>query len=144
MLGVVHKSHNHFRWSREAPPLPHIILSSLPHPLFNPARAESATSVTGRLCPHSGEGKTFWRVGRVSFRKTTITRKRKVEKSFRRSDMSHLSEGYRRVVDKIWGRMESYRIRFSGPKKSVHFLMDIMFWPRPGKVVQRKKYPFPK
>ena len=30
-----------------------------------------------------------------------------------------------------------------GPKKNVHFLILTMFWPRPEKVVQRKKLPFP-
>jgi len=29
-----------------------------------------------------------------------------------------------------------------GPKKGVHFLPLTMFWPRPEKVVQRKKGPF--
>ena len=31
-----------------------------------------------------------------------------------------------------------------GPKKEAHFCTLTMFWPRPGKVVQRKEYPFPK
>ena len=43
-----------------------------------PARARA---VTGRQCPHSGEGKTFWRVDRDVFTKTAITRDKKVEKS---------------------------------------------------------------
>jgi len=31
-----------------------------------------------------------------------------------------------------------------GPKKGSHFLGFTMFWPRPKKVVQRKKGPLPK
>ena len=31
-----------------------------------------------------------------------------------------------------------------GPKKGGHFLKLTMFWPRPEKVVQRKKVPLPK
>ena len=31
-----------------------------------------------------------------------------------------------------------------GPKKGIYFLKFTMFWPRPEKVVQRKKVPLPK
>ena len=31
-----------------------------------------------------------------------------------------------------------------GPKKGTHFFTLTMFWPRPEKVVQRKKVPLPK
>ena len=48
-------------------------------------RAESARAVTGRRCPHSGEGKT----------KTAVTPERKVGKSFPRWEMNGLSEGYK-------------------------------------------------
>ena len=46
-------------------------------------RAESARAVTGRQCPHSGEGEDFLtrRPGFFFFTKTAITRKQKVEKS---------------------------------------------------------------
>ena len=36
------------------------------------------------------------------------------------------------------------KIRIFRPKKNVHFLFEIMFKPRPGKVVQRKSTRFPK
>ena len=36
------------------------------------------------------------------------------------------------------------KIEILGPKKGDHFLILIMFWPRPKKVVQRKKVPLPK
>ena len=50
-----------------------------------------------------GRGKTFWRVGLVSFIfKGTVTWKRKVEKSIPRCEMDRLSEGYKWAVDKIW------------------------------------------
>ena len=37
--------------------------------------------------------------------KTNVTRKRKVEKSIPRCEMERLSEGYKRVIDKIGGPM---------------------------------------
>ena len=36
---------------------------------INWLRAESARAVTGRWCPHSGEGEHFWRVNRIFLRK---------------------------------------------------------------------------
>ena len=41
--------------------------------------AESARAFTNRRCPHSGGGKTFWRVGCFFFTKTATPRKQKVE-----------------------------------------------------------------
>ena len=44
-------------------------------------RAESAGAVTGRRCPHSGEGEDFL-MGQLNFfTKTAVTTERKVEKS---------------------------------------------------------------
>ena len=79
---------------------------------------------------------------------------------------SHNSETKRRKIDPEVGNEPSLRglqtgrsqnlgpysknrifgpkTEISGPKKSVHFLRHTMFWPRPEKVVQRKKLPFPK
>ena len=62
--------------------------------------------------------------------------------------MECLSEGYKQAIDKIWGPMAKKRIlgpkaEFLGPKKK-HFLIQTMFWPGPGKVVQTKKHPLPK
>ena len=72
---------------------------------------------------------------------------RRAEKSLPRLEMNGLSEGYKRTVNQNWGRMA--KIGFFGqnldfgPKISVHFLILTMLWPRPEKVVQRKKLPFP-
>ena len=62
--------------------------------------------------------------------------------------MNCLSEGYKQDVDQNWGRMANIGLlgknqRFWAPQKT-HFLILTMFLPRPGKVVQRKKYPVPK
>ena len=43
-------------------------------------RAESARAVTGRRCPHSGEGKDFLSCQLDFFTKTAVTPERKVEK----------------------------------------------------------------
>ena len=63
-------------------------------------RAESARAVTGRWCPHSGEGEDFLMRLPSFLTKTTVTRKRKVKKSISRCKMNSLSEGYKRAVDK--------------------------------------------
>ena len=83
------------------------------------------------------------------FTETAVTPERKVEKSFPRWEMNGYSEGYKWVMDQNWGRMAKIgffgpKNKISGPKKRIHFLLDTMFWPPPGKVVQRIKYPFPK
>ena len=41
-------------------------------------------------------------------------------------------------------RIFGLKTKFSGPKKNIHFFTLTMFWRRPGKVVQTKKYPFSK
>ena len=45
-------------------------------------RAESARAVTGRRCPHSGEGEDFLTGQLNFFTETAVTPERKVEKSF--------------------------------------------------------------
>ena len=64
--------------------------------------------------------------------------------------MNHLSEGYKRAVGPltkigvVWQKLDfGPQTKILGPKKN-KFLMETMFWPRPGKIVQRKKLPFPK
>ena len=48
--------------------------------LLSSPRAESARAVTGRRCPHSGEGEDFCDASTVFFfTKTAVTRKRKVK-----------------------------------------------------------------
>ena len=111
-------------------------------------RAESARAVTGRRCPHSGEGEDFL-MGQLNFfTKTAVTPERKVKKSIPRWEMNGLSEGYKWVIGENWGRMSKIgflaKNRDFGPKKMLHFCTLTMFWPRPEKVVQRKKVPLPK
>ena len=62
--------------------------------------------------------------------------------------MNRLSEGYKRVGDQNWGCIAKIknqifwpRIEIFGPK-NIHFWLDTIFWPRLGKVVQRKKYQY--
>ena len=55
-------------------------------------RAESIRAVTGRQCPHSGEGEDFL-TGQLNFFMETVTPERKVEKSFPRSEINHHAEG---------------------------------------------------
>ena len=57
-------------------------------------RAESARAVTGRRCPHSGEGEDFL-MGQLNFfTKTAVTPERKVEKSIPRWEINRHAEGY--------------------------------------------------
>ena len=56
-------------------------------------RAESARAVTGRQCPHSGEGEDFL-MGQLNFfTKTAVTPERKVEKSIPRWEINRHAEG---------------------------------------------------
>ena len=79
-----------------------------------------------------------------------VTWELKVEKLFPRWEMNGHSEGYKQAVDQNWSHMAKIgflaKNRDFGPKKRLHFLAlgFTMFWPRPEKVVQRKKLPFPK
>ena len=104
-------------------------------------RPESAGAVTGRRCPHSGEGEDFLTGQPDFFTKTAVTPEQKVEKSFPRWEMNGHSEGYKWVIDQNWGRMA--KIGFFGQKprfwaqKKAHFCTLAMFWPRLEKVVQR-------
>ena len=57
-------------------------------------RAESARAVTGRRCPHSGEGEDFLTSQPFFlFTKTAVTPERKVEKSFPRWEINRHVEG---------------------------------------------------
>ena len=112
-------------------------------------RAESARAVTGRRCPHSGKGEDFLTGQLNSFTETAVTPEQKVEKSIPRWDINRHSEGYKWAIDQNWGRMAKIgfldqKTKILGPKKGVHFSGFTMFWPRPEKVVQRKKLPLPK
>ena len=55
--------------------------------------AESARAVTGRRCPHSGNGKDFL-TGQPDFStETAVTPERQVEKSFLRSEINRYTGG---------------------------------------------------
>ena len=71
-------------------------------------RADGARAVTGRRCPHSGEGEDFL-TGRPDFvTETAVTPERKVEKSIPRWEMNRHSEDYKWVIDQDWGRMAKF------------------------------------
>ena len=68
-------------------------------------RAESARAVTGRWCPHSGEGGDFL-MGQLNFfSKTAVTPERNVEKWIPRWEINRHAEGWKWVIDQNWGRM---------------------------------------
>ena len=106
-------------------------------------------AVTGRQCPDSGEGEDFLTGQLNFFTKTAVTLEREVKKSIPRWEMNGHAKGYKWVIDQNWGRMAKIgffgqKPRFWAQKKMLHFLMETMFWPRPGKVVRRKKVLLPK
>ena len=87
-----------------------LLLTCYPHlPQFKALlvspRAESTRAVTGRRCPHSGEGEDFLMGQRNLFTKTAVTPERKVEKSIPRWEINGHSEGYKWVIDRNWGRI---------------------------------------
>ena len=56
-------------------------------------RAESVRAVTGRRCPHSGEGEDFLTGQLNFFTETAVTPERKVEKSFPMWEINRHAEG---------------------------------------------------
>ena len=62
-------------------------------------RAGSARAVTGRRCPHSGEGEDFLTGQPDLFTKPAVTPEQKVEKSIPRWEMNGHAEGYKWVID---------------------------------------------
>ena len=56
-------------------------------------RAESARAVTGRRCPHSGEGEDFLMGQLIFFTKTAVTLEQKVEKSIPRLEINRHAKG---------------------------------------------------
>ena len=62
-------------------------------------RAESARAVTGRRCPHSGEGEDFLPRQMGPLTKTVVTQKRNAKKSVRRCQNDRNAEGYKCVFD---------------------------------------------
>ena len=118
----------------------HDILYILNNFLSSPKglRAESARAVTGRRCPHSGEGEDFLRhQPGFFFTKTAVTSERKVEESFPRWEMNNHSEGYKWVIDQNWGCMAKLdfwtKTGNFGPKKKVTLLEVHHVLATPGK-----------
>ena len=66
-------------------------------------RAESARAVTGRRCPHSGEGEDFLPRQMVPLTKTDVTQKRNAKKSVRRCQNDRNAEGYKCPFDNSRG-----------------------------------------
>ena len=61
--------------------------------MLSSPRAESDKAVTGRRCPHSGEGEDFL-IGQPNFfTKTTVTPEQKVDKSILRWEINRHAEG---------------------------------------------------
>ena len=56
-------------------------------------RAESARAVTGRRCPHSGEGEDFLTGQLIFFTETAVNPEWKVEKSIPRWEINRHAEG---------------------------------------------------
>ena len=110
------------------------------------ACTESARSVTGRRCPHSGVGRDFLARNGPNRTKMGITRKRNERFGWAQRLNRANAEGYKRPVDKNRGPISKNGLKSGifGPKKNVHFWILTMFRPRPGGLVKRKKYPFPK
>ena len=108
-------------------------------------RAERARALTVSQCPHSEVGQDFLLRRRITPTETAVNRKQKVEKWIRRCQIDRLREGYKRAIDEIRGPIakNGFSGQNFGPKKN-HFLTLTMFRPRPGNVVQRKKYRFTK
>ena len=107
-------------------------------------RAESASAVTGRLCPHSGEGKDFLtHQPGFFFYKNGCSSGTESRKWLLRWEMNDLSKGYKQSVDQNWGRVVKIgffrpKNEILGPKKNILFFPLTMFRPRPEKFVPRK------
>ena len=70
-----------------------LYFSNVQNVFFSSLRAESARAVTGRRCPHSGEGEDFLTCQLIFFTKTAVTPERKVEKSIPRWEINRHAEG---------------------------------------------------
>ena len=79
-------------------------------------RAESARAVTGRRCPHSGEGEDFLTGQLNFFTETAVTPERKVEKWFPRWKINRHVEGKKWVINQNWGHMAKIGFLDQKPK----------------------------
>ena len=116
--------------------------------VIQPARWERR-AVTGRRCPYSGEGRRLFDRSTNFFYKNCCnsgTESEKIdpkvgnERSLRGLQMGHWPKLGSYGKNRIFGPKNE----ILGPKKRIHFFNLTMFWPRPEKVVQRKKVPLPK
>ena len=112
-------------------------------------RAESASAVTGRRCPHSGEGEDFLtHQPGFFFYKNGCSSGTESRKWLLRWEMNDLSKGYKQSVDQNWGRVVKIgffgqKLRFRAQKK--HTLLSPNHVPATtGKSCSKKKLPFPK
>ena len=82
----------------------------LNYPARAPAglKSQGARAVAGRRCPHSGVGEDFLPRRTGPLTKTDVTRKRKVEKSFRRCQNNRNAYGYLHLFDKNRGPIAKY------------------------------------
>ena len=107
-----------------------------------------ALRALGLLLAYSGTGRDFLARNGMSRTKTAVTRKRSDRDGRVQRQNGANGEGYKRHVDKKRGPISKTdfraEIRNFWPEKNDHFLILTMFRPRPGGVVKRKKYPFPK
>ena len=110
-------------------------------------RAKSARAVTGRQSV--GMGEDFLARRPVFFYESGRNSETKSCKNWSQDAKWTV---FPRAINGPWGSYDilKKKKRILGPKfeflgqKNTHFLVLIMFWPRPGKVLQTKKYLFPK
>ena len=113
-------------------------------------RAESARAFTGRQTPTVEGGKTFWALSQNFFTETAVNSGTESRKNRSQGGkLTVMPRAKNGSSTKSWGRMAKNRIfwpktKFWAQKKGGHFWWLTMFWPRPEKVVQRKKVPLPK
>ena len=98
--------------------------------------------------PTGGRGEDFLNRQPNFFTETAVTPERKVEKSFPRREINRhvrAKNGSSTKIGVVWQKLDFWaKNRIFGQKKGIHFCTLTMFWPRPKKVVQRKKLPLPK
>merc|ERR1711923_103972 len=112
-------------------------------------RAESARAVTGRRNSHRWEGGRLFEPSAGFFYGNSCnfgTESRKiVSKVGNQPSCRGLKMGHQRKLGSYGkNRIFGPKTKILSPKKGTHFLPLTMFWPRPKKVVQRKKGPLPK
>ena len=89
--------------------------TAMPQPLPPSAPCFLLSRQWGQTVPSQwGGGRLFDASTGFFFRKTAVTWKQKDETLFRRLGMNRLSEGYKRAIDKIWGRIA--KVGFWGGK----------------------------